>query len=226
MRIQISLFVVYLLLGSVIVAAINWHMEWRYQEYQSNRKLVMSDSVLTVDDFNRAIEINSSDALAYQGRAKLSCAQGDKLLALKDIDTAIKLAPNDCMNHLVKGETLWSLSNTNGAMAEFNTACRLRSANFMAYEERALLRCYLRDYHGALADLDKSILLNPKAFYSLHFRGYIHELLGDRLSAARDFYLYWKLCPSEILDTYSGVSAFIARNTVSASKTLCSGFAI
>ena len=223
MRMWIFIVLICFLLGAVWVMADGVYSDWRWQSYEHHHRTVSSGKTLEVHDFDVALEVNQSDFMAFQGRAKARARLGDNLGALKDIDTAMKLSPRLGMNHLVRADLLLSLSNPKGALHECDIACNVEPMNFICFEERAMERCFQRDYRGALLDLDRVDLLNPESICSLKLRGLVHERLGDRLGATRDHQRYWKLDPCSTSDPYDGVLAFALRNTASAIWDLSEG---
>lgn len=115
------------------------------------------------DDFNKAINIDSTDAdlYSFRGFAKAEIAHSTNdstffSLALKDIKHAIKLNPNYDESYLNLGIVYMWLENYEEALVSINQAIKRNPTNGKAYYDRGVLYQKMEDMKNACIDWQKA----------------------------------------------------------------------
>jgi predicted negative regulator of RcsB-dependent stress response len=113
--------------------------------------------------------------------------QGDSNAALAAFEQALRLAPALAPAYNHRGIARLDLGDRRGAIADFGEAIRADAGYGEAYNNRAWT--YYRDNRAAegLADADRAVALLPRESYVWDTRGHIHEALGKRQEAIRDY---------------------------------------
>jgi tetratricopeptide (TPR) repeat protein len=133
---------------------------------------------LAVENYSRAIEIDSEYALAYFNRAEAYFYQEDYPLALADYDLAIK-AKGDFGSkgkmrladaYANRGDTLGRLGRFSEALASADRALEIDPQHGYAWYIRSLALAYLSQNQEALKAVDKAIEFANYA-YIWHQRG-------------------------------------------------------
>jgi tetratricopeptide (TPR) repeat protein len=76
-------------------------------------------------DYNKAIELNPDNSLAYNNRGAAKSNLGDKQGAIVDYDKAIELNPNYADAYYDRGLAYQKLRENQRALADFREAARL-----------------------------------------------------------------------------------------------------
>jgi tetratricopeptide (TPR) repeat protein len=142
-------------------------------------------------DFNRTIQLDPKNSLAYYNRAllkedKLNDPQG----GLADYNRTIAIDPNYYLAYNNRGLLKENeLNDPQGALADYNQAIAIDPNNSFAYNNRGgLKKNKLNDPQGALADYNRAIQLNPKNDKSYNNRGNLKtENLNDDRGALADY---------------------------------------
>lgn len=111
--------------------------------------------------FNRAIELEPTNAAAWSGRGMTRVMQGDVEAAGPDFDKASELNPNDHMAIHGRGMIAMTEERYIDAVVEFSVALRAAPDDPFALAMRASAYLGLKDYRRALADLDRVATLTP-----------------------------------------------------------------
>jgi tetratricopeptide (TPR) repeat protein len=126
-----------------------------------------------IEDFDEAIRINPTYALAFKGRGNVYLSDGQYDRAIEDFDHVIGLNPNDA----------WAFVGRGGAyFGKGVAACRPASLPPCALA--------IAQYDRAIEDLDQTIRLNPNdaaAALAYAQRSVIKSAKGDFAEAAADF---------------------------------------
>lgn len=160
--------------------------------YRGVSKLILQRRNKAIKDFNRVIELEPDNAIAFLGRG---CAYGDKgdyELALKDFNHAEKLLPPEIKYHvyLVRGFTYYKLQ-------EYNLAIE----NYKKYEEEVTdipvnpsllfdLHYDLSFCHLVFGDYDntrKECLKAEKNIQDSHYKSFKHYILSYRYLLLEDY---------------------------------------
>jgi tetratricopeptide (TPR) repeat protein len=123
-------------------------------------------------DFNKAIELDPNNAVAYINRGSIKEGSFLEIIkggALADFNKAIELDPNNAVAYYMRGK-LNRISDTGKALADFSKAIELDPKFVDAYKGRVSIKyCGFfiekgcaTDIRGALADYDKLVEITPK----------------------------------------------------------------
>jgi tetratricopeptide (TPR) repeat protein len=119
------------------------------------------DQDKAIADFNKAIQLNPNDAVAYSNRGLAWNKKGDQDKAIADFNKAIQLNPNFSIAYNYRGIALYKKGYLDKAIADFNKAIQLNPNDAVAYNHRGLAWYKKGDLDKAIADFNKAIQLNP-----------------------------------------------------------------
>jgi tetratricopeptide (TPR) repeat protein len=167
------------------------------------RKQSIDGEKLALNDFNRAVELNSKDALAYSLRGYLRIKLGDKKGGLEDLDQALRLNPKDYRIYGNRGTARSRLGDKQGAIADYNQVIALHPKDELAYYGRGKIRSELGDKKGAISDYDQAIRINPNDIDSYYARGLVRSELGDKKGAISDYGQAIRINPNDANTYYA-----------------------
>jgi tetratricopeptide (TPR) repeat protein len=170
---------------------------------QGSRKIKSNDYKGAITDFDQAIRINPTFALAYSGRGYARLKLGDKQGSIADYDRAIRISPNNAVAYSNRGYARSELGDNQGAIADYDRAIQLDPKFAFNYGRRGWLRYKkFKDLPNALADMDRAIQLDPKLGIAYQSRGNIHSGLGNLQEALSDFNQAIQLEPNSAFNYY------------------------
>ncbi len=151
---------------------------------------------MALASYDRAIEIDPTNADAY-------CNRGIVLIDLRQWDTAfaslnraIELNPNHAEAHCNHGQLLAIVMRTEAAIASFDRAIALKPDYAEAFRNRGDALVDLKQYVAAIASYDQAILLEPEFPY----------LRGGRRHAAM-YICDWRDFESDVDRLVAGIDA-------------------
>ncbi|QKQ77382.1 tetratricopeptide repeat protein [Nostoc sp. TCL240-02] len=150
-----------------------------------------------VEDFNRVIELDPKNALAYNKRGDAYYRLGDYEQAQADSSQAILLNPQDGNAYFDRGFAFSELGKYKEAIADYTQAIKLNSDDAYPYYGRGLARVQLKDNKGAIGDFSKAIALKPQYTEAYLQRGIIRRRLRLKQGAIEDFDTVIKINPSD-----------------------------
>jgi tetratricopeptide (TPR) repeat protein len=145
--------------------------------------------------FDKAIEIDPADAVAYNNRGLVKQSKGNIAEALADFDRAIELKPDLASAFNNRGEVKRAKGDWAGAMADYNRAIELSPEMAVAYHNRAEVKKAKGDLTGALSDFDRAVALKPGSAKMHNNRGEAKRAKGDLAGALADYDLAIELDP-------------------------------
>jgi tetratricopeptide (TPR) repeat protein len=145
---------------------------------------VWKDSVTL---WNRVLEVEPSNHVAYNNRADLRKANGDVEGALDDLNQALRFNPHYVPAYCSRGNIRRGKGDLAGALADYNQAIRLDPNYANAYNGRGRIRQARGDLDGALADYDHAIHLAPLHANAHNNRGNARRAKGDLVGAIADY---------------------------------------
>ena len=146
-----------------------------------------SDWVEVIEAFSKVIELNPSDAAAYNRRGFALRNLGRHHEAIADFDQAIEHDPKNATAYSNKGSALGKLGRHHEAIADFDQAIEHDPKNATAYNNRGNAKINLGRYEEAIVDCAKAIALDPKMAAAYNNRGNAKTNLGRYEEAIADF---------------------------------------
>jgi serine/threonine protein kinase len=139
-----------------------------------------------LNDYTEAIQIDPTDALAYNNRGINRSSLGDDIGAIADYDKAIKLKPNNALAYSNRGNIYLKKGDLAEAIKDYNRAIVLKPSYSFFYANLAVALSRLGDNTGAIANYDKAIKLEPNNYYFYLDRSDIKSKIGDENEAIKD----------------------------------------
>lgn len=143
---------------------------------QTAKKLVKSgmdkyydaDFKGAIDDFTKAIALDSNFVDAYSSRGYAKNKLEDYQGAIADFSKSILLDPKDVNNFLMRAKIRYGMLDYKEAINDYTKGIELYPEFYSLYLYRAKVKYDSTDYKGAIADYTKSIELN--LYYKNHGR--------------------------------------------------------
>lgn len=139
-----------------------------------------------IENYTKAIELNSLDASAYINRGIAYSNKGNNDLAIIDLNEAIELDPRNVGSYISRGAAYVITGKRDEAIKDFTKAIELNPQSADAYNGRAAAYFLKRKYHEAIKDYTKAIELNPQNPYPYNTRAIAYEKLGQVARAQAD----------------------------------------
>ncbi len=155
--------------------------------YRGNLRMSLGDPQGAVRDYNQALEVDSTAALAFVQRGQAENALGKSGNALKSYSQAIRLEPNLAAAYLNRCLTKSNLNDQPGAISDCTEATGINPNLLTAYQNRGLAYHRAGNYKQAIADLNVAIKLDGEDATSYYQRGLIRLDLQDKEGAIADF---------------------------------------
>ncbi|MFM1875463.1 MAG: hypothetical protein RL266_1200 [Bacteroidota bacterium] len=155
--------------------------------------------ILAIQDFNKVIQINSDNSMAYAFRSAIYVEMKDYKGAIEDCKKALELDPKNELAYVRMGDAFFSMEPADyvEAMKAYNYAINLNEKNKTALHNRGVAKKELKDYHGAIDDFNKSIIIDAEYASAYMNRGICKSLLGDTPGACIDWYLAGEMGEAE-----------------------------
>jgi len=127
----------------------------------ASEKYRMGDFDSAIEDYTKALDLNSSYLGAYNGRGLAKSHQGNFDGAIADFSAAIKLKPAFTEAYFNRGNAAFLQGNMDMAIADYSKVIELKPDHGQAYFHRALARDCETNYDGAASDYAKAKELQP-----------------------------------------------------------------
>jgi lipoprotein NlpI len=114
-------------------------------------------------EYNKAIEIDRTQADYYSDRGLAFAANGEYERALADYDRALAIDPIDAQAFDSRGGAYVGKGDYDRAITDFTTAIELHPGHAVAWEHRGYARFYRGDFRDAAADLSHALELGDGA---------------------------------------------------------------
>ena len=131
-----------------------------------------------LDAYDRAIELNSRDAIAYFSRGTVYRSLKQYKQAIENFDRAISLAPDFVHAYYIRGNVYSDLKQCERAIEDYNRAIALNPRYANAYAWRGWAYYYLENYQHAIQDFDYALQLDPAIDWFLSDREEAYRKLG------------------------------------------------
>ncbi len=150
-----------------------------------------------IDDFTKAIEIDSHFPQAYAARGTAYLMTSRPAKAAEDFNKAIQLDPNNPTTFVNRARAYMGLQMLEEAEADLNRAIELDPNLLPAYFNRGVLYMLQQRTEEALADFNKCVEINANAPAPYFNRAVAYIELGDKKAAATDLAIYLTLSKDE-----------------------------
>jgi tetratricopeptide (TPR) repeat protein len=176
-------------------------LEWAYVN-RGNASYDKNDFDTAIADYNQAISLDPSDAIAYNNRGLAYKQKREYDRALTDFDKALSLNSRYANAYINRGSTWHDKGDLDRAIADYSSGLQYNPKDALAYRNRA--RAYMRkeDYDNAIADYSSKIRLEPDG-ESYRTRGDLYEKKKDYENAIADYTEAIRLNPKDV-DAYYG----------------------
>ncbi|XP_022375539.1 tetratricopeptide repeat protein 6 [Enhydra lutris kenyoni] len=151
-----------------------------------------------VDFFTWALKINPCFLDAYVGRGNSYMEYGHEKAtnqAQKDFLKALHINPTYIKARISLGYNLQAQGKFQKAWNHFTIAIEVDPKCYLAYEGRAVVCLQMGDYFAAIQDINAAMKINTTAEF-LTNRGVIHEFMGQKQNAMRDYQAAISLNPT------------------------------
>ncbi len=155
---------------------------WRGQTYR-----LMKRYEEALQDFNRAIELDSNYAWAIARRGEAYRLMKRYEEALLDFTHAIELDPGSDWAIASRGQTYQSMERYEEALLDFNRAIELDSNYAWAIARRGETYQSMERYEEALLDFNRAIELDSNSAWMIAWRGQTYRLMKRYEEALSDF---------------------------------------
>ena len=140
-----------------------------------------------IQDYDKAIEINSKYAEAYHNRGIANTELKEYKEAIQDYDKAIEINSKYAIAYSNRGVVKAKLGRHKEAIKDYGKAIKINPKYAFAHYNRGNAKSKLGQYKEAIKDFDKVIKFNPKFASAYNHRGIAKNKLGLHKEAIKDF---------------------------------------
>ncbi|HEX2916292.1 MAG TPA: tetratricopeptide repeat protein [Chloroflexia bacterium] len=155
---------------------------------------------LAMEDFDRAIELDSEYNYAYYVRGNAHFDLKEYKKAISDYDQAIRLDPSDAYTYNHRGLAYHELKQYPAAIKDFDIALELTPEDSAAYYVRGLAYFDYKKYEQAIQDFTRAIELNTYYMTAYSGRGNAYFSLGQYEKAIENYTQALDIDPDSIID--------------------------
>ena len=142
---------------------------------------------LAIANYNKAIELNSNFADAYNNRGFAKAGRGEHRKAIKDYDEAISFNSRHASAFNSRGVSKACLKQYDEAIKDFNAAIKIDPMYMGAYYNRGLaLNRPDQDETAAIEDFEKVLNIRPDHAAAYYGRGLARKSLGQLVEARKN----------------------------------------
>jgi len=150
-----------------------------------------------IDDFTKAIELDSHFPQAYAARGTAYLMISRPAKAAEDFNKALQLDPMNATTYVNRARAYMGLQMNKEAEADLDRAVQLDPQLVAAYFNRGVLRMLNQDTEKALEDFNQCIAINPNTPAPYFNRAVAYIELGDKKAAATDLAVYLTISKDE-----------------------------
>jgi lipoprotein NlpI len=140
-----------------------------------------------IAEFNRLIQVNPRDEIAFYNRALVEANQGNFDSAIADFNHAIQLKPTFARAYNDRGSVKAAKRDIAGALADFNLAIQLSPRFVQAYINLGSAKANAEDFDSAIADFNQAVRLDADSLEALENLGSAKVRIGDFQGAIADY---------------------------------------
>lgn len=146
-------------------------------------RLKNGDTEAATADFERALQLDQTNARAYIGCGLVKHQKGDLEGALADFQKAVETAPRNAMAYNNVGKVYLERGELDKAQSELNRSIELNDKQALPLANRGHVRLLKNDLVGASKDFNRALQIDPKQVWALEGRGSL-QLIDGRWSGA------------------------------------------
>ncbi|CAE20470.1 TPR repeat [Prochlorococcus marinus str. MIT 9313] len=124
--------------------------------YRAASKCSEGDYQGAIEDYTKALELDSKNSLAYMFRGACHDLSGDSKAALDDYSESIELNPSNADIYYTRGVTLRDSGDDIGALSDFTLTIKLDRWNALAYRNRGNLHFRHSELKSACCDWNEA----------------------------------------------------------------------
>ncbi|MGI8641784.1 MAG: protein kinase domain-containing protein [Pyrinomonadaceae bacterium] len=140
-----------------------------------------------LNEFDRAVNINSDSAEAFKGRADAYHFKGESEKAVADYTEAINLGLKDAETYRRRGYNQKAVLNFDKAIADYGEAIKTDPNDSASYSGRCQTYVENRQFEIGMTDCNRAIELNPDNANSYISRGNAYLFKNENSLAIADF---------------------------------------
>lgn len=118
-----------------------------------------------IKNFDKAIELDPNDWIAYKFRGITNDELGKYQEAIKDYDKIIELNPKNSIAYNNRGYAKNNCGKYEEAIKDFDMTIELNPKHSTVYSNRGYAKAKLEKYEEAIKDFEKAIEISPKVEY-------------------------------------------------------------
>ena len=162
-------------------------------------KSLAGKSILAITDYNKVIQLDAENSMAYALRSAIYVELRDFKSAIEDCEKALELDPKNELAYIRMGDSYISMDTKDHleAMKAYNYAININPDNKIALHNRGVAKKELKDYYGAIEDFNKAIIIDAEYGSAYMNRGICKSLLGDTPGACVDWFLAGEMGQAE-----------------------------
>lgn len=138
-------------------------------------------------EFSSAIDLNPTNALAFDYRGCSYFAEGAADEAIRDFSRVIELEPQNYRGYMGRGNAYRAKHSFALALADLGRSIGLNPSNSAALNSRAAVFNAMDDFTNVVRDCSSSLRLNPQDAKVLVMRGHAYWQNADYKAALNDF---------------------------------------
>ncbi|MCA8925616.1 MAG: tetratricopeptide repeat protein, partial [Planctomycetes bacterium] len=161
------------------------------------RKTEAGRNAEALEDYDRALQLDPENPLAYCNRGASKAGLGRHAEAIEDYDRALQLDPTIALAYCNRGVSKRSLGRHAEALEDFDRALELDPQDPNAYVNRGLSKADLGRDEDAIEDYDRALRLDPQDAGAYANRGVSNDHLGRKAEALEDFDRALRLDPQD-----------------------------
>jgi tetratricopeptide (TPR) repeat protein len=146
---------------------------------------LIDDYTHSMNDLQKAIELNDKNTLAYFSRANCRLKMTDLIDQLKQTSDAITVPLNNNLQQ-PQGNIIETVNDYKDVLADYSTCLALNPDFAFAYFNMAYVKCKMRNYEEALSDLNKALEIESDFAEAYFNRGLTKIYLDDVEGGAMD----------------------------------------
>lgn len=149
-------------------------------------KYYKNDFVGAIEDYSRAIKIDTNSSVAFYDRGLAKYMLKDYSAAIEDFDRTIILNPKYTAAYNNRGNCKLYLEDYSSAIADYDVAILLDVNYSDPYYNRGLAKMYLKSYRNAIDDFTKAIELDSNYSNAFYYRAVVKNTIKEYSAAIPD----------------------------------------